>query len=302
MSLRSILVVGATGQQGGALISALTADSRETFQIYALTRSKTSSSAQRLAQQNNVSVIEGDLDHPEAVFKQINKPLWGLFAVTVLDKGHEKEELQGRALIKAAVEAKVAHIVFTATDRGGQVKSENNPSDVPHFVSKYNIEQVIKENAAKSNGKLTYTFLRPVSFYENFNPKPFGPTHMTMWRMDGDDKTLQMIATKDVGKVAAEAFRQAEDSKYKNNAVSLAGDSVTAAEFRTIFKRVTGQDFAQSFWILGAAIRYGIKDLRRMYHFFAVGGFGVDVPKLKKEYPFMMDLETWLREESVWKK
>jgi uncharacterized protein YbjT (DUF2867 family) len=49
MESRKILVVGATGQQGGALIEALLAK-KSHFEIYGLTRNKASPSANKLAE------------------------------------------------------------------------------------------------------------------------------------------------------------------------------------------------------------------------------------------------------------
>lgn len=76
---RNLVVTGATGKQGGALISALLAESSHPFTIYAVTRNTTSNGAQKLAKNANVKVIQGDFDSATAIFKQIERP-WGLFA------------------------------------------------------------------------------------------------------------------------------------------------------------------------------------------------------------------------------
>lgn len=126
-----------------------------------MTRNANSKTAQ-LLQKQNVNIVQGNLDDTDAIFRQVAKPIWGVFAVPLLDKGFKKEESQGRALVQAAVEANASHIVYTTTDRGGDQKSENNPTPVSHFASKYRVEEDIKAKAAASNGHLTYTFLRPV--------------------------------------------------------------------------------------------------------------------------------------------
>lgn len=299
---RRLLVIGATGKQGGALISALIAKPNQPFEIYALTRNKSSEGAQALAQKPNVRPVEGNLDNIDAVFKQIPKPLWGLFSVPILNKGVKKEEAQGRALTKAAVQAGVSHIVFTATDRGGQEKSEGHSTNVPHFVSKFNLEEDIRAHAAASEGKLTYTFLRPVAFFENMPNNFIGRAFMAMWRLDGVDKPLQQIATSDIGKIAADAFINAGDPEYKNRGISLAGDELSPREAARIFKEETGQEVPATFPWLAAVIRWMVADLHHMFAWWRTDGFGVDVRALKRRYPFLKDYRAWLTEESAWRK
>lgn len=82
---RPILVTGATGKQGGALIQALLASPRRSdFTIYALTRDIDSASAMRLAAKDpNIRLIQGDLDHVEAIFRASPEPYWGVFSMQV---------------------------------------------------------------------------------------------------------------------------------------------------------------------------------------------------------------------------
>ena len=72
--LRRLVVTGATGKQGGALINALLAQSTPQFEIYALTRDKNSAKAQSLSRQPNVRVIQGDFDHPADTSKSKEIP------------------------------------------------------------------------------------------------------------------------------------------------------------------------------------------------------------------------------------
>lgn len=299
---KRLLVVGATGKQGGALISALLAKPSQPFEIYALTRKSTSNSAQKLAKHSNIRIIEGNLDNIDAVLRQIQKPLWGVFAVTMIGSGATKETAQGKALVNAAVEAQVSHIVFTATERGGQEKSEGTPTTVPHFASKYAVEKDIKAKADASKGKLTYTFLRPVAFFENLSNDFFGRGFVAMWRNNGRDRPLQMIATSDIGEIAAEAFLKSSEPEYRNQGISLAGDELSPNEGEKIFKDVTGQEIPSTYGLVGSMVKNVVGDLRHMFNLFISDGFGVKVLELRNRYPFMKDFGTWLREESAWKK
>lgn len=87
---RSILVTGATGKQGGAVIEALLASPRSSdFSIYALTRSIDSPSATRLAAKGkNIKLVRGDLDEVESIFQTAPEPYWGVFSVQVRLRFH----------------------------------------------------------------------------------------------------------------------------------------------------------------------------------------------------------------------
>lgn len=84
--MATILVTGATGKQGGALIKSLVSKKAD-FQILAVTRNTESASAQRLQKNTNVRLVQGDLDRPAELFKQAKSltsaPIWGVFSVQV---------------------------------------------------------------------------------------------------------------------------------------------------------------------------------------------------------------------------
>lgn len=85
--MATILVTGATGKQGGALIKNLIKKNAP-FQILAVTRNTQSASAQKLLKDSkNVTLVQGDLDSPSEIFKnaqqQTSQPIWGVFSVQV---------------------------------------------------------------------------------------------------------------------------------------------------------------------------------------------------------------------------
>lgn len=85
---KPILVTGATGNQGGAVLDALIKQNSNDFVILALTRNATSPGAQRMsAKSESVRVLQGDMDHPETIFAEAQKlvgaPVWGVFMVQV---------------------------------------------------------------------------------------------------------------------------------------------------------------------------------------------------------------------------
>ena len=298
---RRLIVTGATGKQGGAVIAALLARTTQPFEIYALTRSKASRSAQSLSAKPNVKVIEGDFNDPAAIFKQVAKP-WGMFLMTMPLKGAKLEEQQGKAMVNAAIEAGVKHIVFTATDRGGQEVSDREPTYIPHFSSKYNIEKDIIEKAASSKQGTTWTFLRPVAFMENLTNDFLGKGFIAMWKLNGADEKMQMISTTDVGKVGAEAILNFDTDEFRNTAISLAGDNLSPNQAAKIFEVTTGTPLPSTYSFVGKGLRWGLKEqLGLMFDWIRDVGFGADVEGNRKRYPFMQDFGTWVNRESAWK-
>ena len=160
---KNILVTGATGKQGGALIEALA--NNPAFTLLAHTRIATGSGAQKLTSQgSNIKVVEGDQEDVPGLFKNAQKAangeIWGVYSVQISQgKGvtHDGEIKQGKAMVDEAVKAGVKHFVYSSVERGGDEESWNNKTPIPHFESKYQIEHHLKEKA----GSMGWTILRP---------------------------------------------------------------------------------------------------------------------------------------------
>ena len=92
--------------------------------------------------------------------------------------------------MNAAAENGVKQFVFTSAERG--VKGDTDPTPVPHFQSKFNIEARLKEVSATSGMK--WTIIRPVAFMENLTPDFFGKAFATMWGLNGENQKLQLVS------------------------------------------------------------------------------------------------------------
>ena len=300
MSTQAILVTGATGKQGGAVVNALL-DSN--FEILALTRNAASQSAQKLAQKSpKIKLVTGNLDALDEVFNAAQKatklPIWGVFSVQVaIGDGHTTitEERQGKALIDASLKYGVKRFVYSSVDRGGAA-SESSPTTVPHFKSKHAIEQHLFTQA---EGKMTYTILRPVAFYEDLSDDFVGKVFATSYAAMGE-KSLQMIATSDIGFFAAQAFLKPEE--YEGVRLSIAGDELTFAEFKNVFEKTTGKKLPTTWGFVSGFVNMMVKDLGLMFKWFGEVGYGADVKASKKIHPGLKDFKTWVETESAWKK
>jgi NAD(P)-dependent dehydrogenase (short-subunit alcohol dehydrogenase family) len=83
---KAVLITGATGRQGGAVVNALLPSSD--FTILAVTRNTASPLAQKLVQKSpKIKLVQGDLNDPITIFKNAkeatDKPIWGVFSVQV---------------------------------------------------------------------------------------------------------------------------------------------------------------------------------------------------------------------------
>lgn len=242
MATRNILVVGATGKQGGAVLRALKRMDRSDAPIHilALTRNAESAGAKALAENHKgfVDVVQGDIAKPEPIFA--SQPKGSIDAVfLVTNPGKVPEDQQAIPFIDAAVEHGVKHIVFSSVERGGDEKSWTNPTDIKHFREKHNIEIHIRDKANKEPGKFTWTILRPVAFFDNWNGGFFGAAFTALLSVSlKPDTKLQLISIYDIGRFGATAL--AFPGTWAGRAIGLAGDALTLDEAKKTFKHVVG--------------------------------------------------------------
>ena len=145
-----ILITGATGRQGGAVVRHMLPKG---WKLRALTRNAKGSAAQELSRQG-VEVVGGDLEDPASLEIAL-RGAYGAYSVQDFwSVGAQREVLQGKNLADAAKKAGVAHFVYSSV--GG---AERN-SGISHWESKWEVEQHVRKL------KLPATILRPAAFME----------------------------------------------------------------------------------------------------------------------------------------
>jgi len=295
-----VLITGATGKQGGAVVTALLASPEASkITILAVTRNAESASAKKLVEKG-CKIVVGDLHDVPGVFESAKKitsePIWGVFSIQIpLGKGAsvETEEKQGKDLVDAALANNVQQFVYTSVDRGGDSKSYENPTPIPHFISKHNIEHHLVD---KAGDKMKWTILRPVAFMDNATPDMMGKVFATTWSLAVKEKPLQLIASSDIGWFGAQAF--INPSQYANKSLSLAGDSLSFAEASDVFESKVGYPLPKTFSFFGSALMWAIADVGKMFNWFYTDGYGADVKELKKTHPGLLSFGEWLEKES----
>ncbi|KAL9573210.1 hypothetical protein ACKAV7_002895 [Fusarium commune] len=285
---KTMLIFGATGKQGGAVIDNILSNSpSSSFHIIAVTRDSASHKAKALATNPKVSIIEGDLDNVEAIFAKAG-PVWGVYSVQI---NSDSEEQQGKAVINAAVKHGVQHFVYSSGDRGGPERSPNNPTYVKNFAAKHAIEKHLEQQARESVQQMAYTILRPVTFFENITTDIHGKGFARMWEQMGSKK-LQMVSTKDIGWFAAQSLLWPE--MYKNAALTLVGDELTQRQADAIYCELIGQKMALAPCPVASAVKFVLKgSVGDMFKWFAAEGYGGDVKECRDYNPEMQDFRAW---------
>ncbi|WP_073664721.1 NmrA/HSCARG family protein [Pseudomonas aeruginosa] len=276
MTKKTIAVLGGTGHQGGAVVRALVADGR--WQVRAISRNPESGASRALAAQG-VEVVAADLDTPAAL-RQAFVGVHGVFSVQGSEGGGELETRRGIAVADVALAAGVEHLVYAS------VGGADRQSQVPHFDSKWRVEEYIRQIGIPA------TIVRPVFFMDNFVKSSMRTVLFALLRSYvPKDKPLQMIATADIGKWVAHAFAHPE--AFIGKAEEIAGDELTRAQIVAAFKR-HGWSASLPFPVPRLLLRPLPYDVRRMFEWFGEAGYQADIPALKARQPDLLNLEGWL--------
>lgn len=271
---RTILITGATGQQGGAILKHLIGRG---FKLRAMTRNPDAEKARALAEQG-VEVVKGDLDD-EASMKAPLAGAWGVFAVqNTWEAGVEREEEQGKRIARLAREAGVEHYVYSS------VGSAERETGIPHFDNKWRVENTVRELGFPS-----HVILRPVFFMENLS---------TPWFLNGDtlgtamkpDTRLQMVAVDDIGRIGARAFIDAE--KLNGREIEIAGDEATMPEVADLLTEHFGREISFVQYPI-EAVRENSEDFALMLEWFDDVGYAADIKSLDEEFGTMTRLPEW---------
>lgn len=280
---RIVLIAGATGQQGGASTRHLLEDG---WRVRAMTRDASKPAAQALSQMG-AEVVEADMED-RASLDRVMQGVYGVHSVQnfwLPGVGFEGEVSQGKNVADAARAAGVQHFVYSSV--GG---AERN-SGIPHFESKWIIEEHIRESG------LPATILRPVFFMDNLNRSRQDILTEGVIRAGmRPDKKIQMIAVDDIGAFVAMALSRPQD--FMGRAFELAGDELTYPQMAGTISRVTGRPMRYAEIPLDV-IRQASEENAKMMAWFNAQGYKADIPYLRTLRPDMLTFEAWLH-KSGW--
>lgn len=263
-----VLATGATGKQGGAVARALL---KNGFKVKALTRNSSSPAAQSL-QKLGAQLVTGDLSDRNSLVETL-KNVGAVFAMTTpFQNGHDAEIAQGINMVNAAKEVGVAHFVFSS------VASADKKTGIPHFDSKYKVEQYIVESG------IPYTIIRPTAFMENFI-QPFAIPNLRdgkIARALPASRPLQVVAVEDIGSFGAYVIKHHD--KFLGRRVDIAGDEITGEQTAEILSKAIGKAIKyESF--PPARLKAQSPDLAIMMEWQASNNYTADIDSLRRNYP-----------------
>ncbi|MET7396721.1 NmrA family NAD(P)-binding protein [Dactylosporangium sp. NPDC005572] len=280
----TVLVTGATGQQGGATARALLRAGRP---VRALVRSVSSPAAQALAAEG-AELVPGDLTDRASLDRAMSG-VDGVFSVQpagVAPHFNPDEVRMGVTVADAAAAAGVGHLVYTS------VGGADRDTGVSHWNTKGEIERHI---AALG---LPATILRPVMFMENHADPQYGVLgRHSVLRMVAPGQHVQMIAVRDIGEFAALAF--ADPGYYVGRALELAGDDLPREALVAAVERTVGHPLDLP-PLPAEAVAEMRANVDRLHGVESFGGWQADVPALRALHPGLLTFDDWLASWSPW--
>jgi uncharacterized protein YbjT (DUF2867 family) len=213
-----IAVIGATGQQGGAVLRALQASSQ--FKVRALTRNP--EKHRELADE----IVKADLNRPETL-QAAFEGAHGVFLVTNSLEAGSNELKQVTAAVRAAKEAGVKHFIWSTLPDVEAISG--GKFNAPHFTGKARIDPIVKEA-----GFANHTFVIAPFYYQNLvgvlapQKQADGSAGWAL-PLDPDVRCIHMGDITELGNIVAGAFAhpdQAGNGEY----LPLVGDFMSFNE------------------------------------------------------------------------
>jgi uncharacterized protein YbjT (DUF2867 family) len=243
---KTLVVIGATGAQGGGMARAVAADKGSPFAARGVTRKVDSDKAKALSAQG-IEVVGGDLDDQKSL-EQAFKGAAAAFCVTNYWEhfSPERELAQARNLAQAAKTAGLEHVIWsTLEDTRKWVPLSDNRMPtlmgkykVPHFDAKGEANQLFRDAGVPT------TFLLTAFYWENLiyfgsGPKP-GPDGTLAITFPLDDKKMPSIAVEDIGKSAYAIFKRG--GEFIGKTVGISGGHLSGGEMAAGLTKALGRE------------------------------------------------------------
>ncbi|KZT04509.1 NAD(P)-binding protein [Laetiporus sulphureus 93-53] len=243
-----ILVIGATGAQGLAVINKLLAPCEDSspspYAVRALTRNPDSRRAKSL-QARGIECVKGRFDDFDAVAAAL-KGVYGAWINTDgFTVGEEKEVWCGIRIYELAKQAGVRHYVWSSLDYASKLGNYNPLYKCEHYDGKGRVADFLKSQpSVVSDTDLSWTVVTSGPYMDMLYQLMFGPLKR---RKDGTvvfatpvgKGHVPMIALSDLGFWARYTFDHRASTSGAD--LQVASDWVSWEYLAETFERVTGQ-------------------------------------------------------------
>ena len=240
----TVVVMGATGAQGGGLVRAILADPERRFRARAVTRKPESEKARALAAAG-ADVVAGDADD-QASLERAFAGAHGAFLVTNFWEhfSPERELKQAAAMARATKAAGVAHAVWSTLEDtrkdfpldDPRLKTLQGRYKVPHFDAKGEADAIFAAEAAPTS------YMMVAFYWENFiyfgqGPRK-NPDGSVVLALPFGGGKLPGIAVEDVGRCAYGIFTRGPSAAGER--FGIAGEILSGPEYAAAFSRHMG--------------------------------------------------------------
>ena len=280
---KTVLVFGATGQQGGAVANALHLGG---WRVRALVRDTNSDKARSLVTRG-IELVRGDFTDTSSLSAAM-EGAYGVFSVqpssgqgAVYGVSDEDEIRYGSAVADAAAANGVEHLVYSSVNAAGPTRT-----GMGHFDSKAAIEAHVRTLGIR------HTIIRPSAFMQILMLPGQGLDQGMFYSVLRPDQSMQFIAVEDIGRIVAAIF--ADPGKYASRTIEIAGDAVTGDGLQDKLSRAAGR--AISYHRLPDSLLEQdafIGGLARLVDDGRLAG-NADIDALRQEFPGLLNLDQWL--------
>lgn len=225
---KTIVVCGATGQQGGAVLDALLKTGK--WNLVAFSRNLNGPKAEEI-KKKGVTVLQADFADKPSLMEAF-KGAYGVYGVTMplAPNGKIDTELeweQGQNIVEACLHNQVQHLVLSTV----LYVEEGQENSLTYVKRKVDIEQLVKLK------NIPYTFLCPGSFMDDFGGEYLPVKNNVITGMAANDAKIPHIASVDIGKFAALAFEKPE--QFMGKKLNLVGDFISGNELAAIATKLS---------------------------------------------------------------
>lgn len=281
---KTVLVFGATGQQGGSVAHALLSGD---WHVKAFVRNPDSDNARKLLAAG-AELVKGEFDDLPSIHHAV-AGAYGVFSVqpssgqgAAYGVTDDDEIRFGKTVADIACAAGVQHFIYSSTNAAGSTRT-----GMGHFDSKSEIENHIRTLG------MNFTIIRPAGFMEILALPGLGLDQGYLSFLMRADQAMQSIAVEDIGKIVAQLF--AEPDRYRSRTIEIAGDAATGDELAEKFGAALGRPIVyQRFPDSLLAENAFLGTLAALVDSGRLTG-NVDLAAFRQEFPFLSTFDDWLK-------
>lgn len=277
---RTVLVTGATGQQGSALARQLR---QRGHRVIAFVRNPGSPIAMDL-KATGADLAVGDFEDMDSIVRAASGVDAMYAMATPFEGGMEAEIRHGMNLVDAARLAGVQHFVYSS------VAGADRLTGIPHFDSKHRVELHVRRSG------LPWTIVGPTFFMENFTSPMFekGLRAGSLALGLPPTRGLQLVALDDLAAFTVRVLEEPE--RFFEQRIDVASDEVTGQQAAGLLSMVSGHRIHYEQLPLDL-LRDRNEDMAAMFEWLDRVGYHADVLTLRHTFPEVRwhTFEDWAR-------